>query len=85
MVNCKQASELMSQSMDAPLPFGKKISLKFHLMMCHGCTNFLSQISFLHKVVSHFDTCGHCESMHLSDEAKKRIQETLLKQQDKVV
>lgn len=85
MLNCKQASELMSQSMDAPLPFRKKMSLKFHLMMCHGCTSFLSQISFLRKAASHFDACGHCESVRLSDEAKKRIQEALNKLGDKKI
>lgn len=85
MLNCKHASELMSQSMDTSLPFGKKMSLKIHLMMCHGCANFLSQISFLRKAANHFDSCGHGESMHLSNEAKKRIQEALNKQQEKKI
>lgn len=82
MLNCKQASELMSQSMDTPLAFGKRMSLRFHLMMCHGCTNFVSQIAFLRKAAKHLGTRGHAESLRLSDEARKRIQEAL-KAQDK--
>lgn len=77
MLNCKQASELMSQAMDTELPFGKKMSLKVHLMMCHGCSNFMRQISFLHKAARHFATGNHSESMRLSDEAKRRIQAAL--------
>ena len=77
MLNCKQASELMSQAMDTPLPFGKRMSLKLHLIMCDGCSNFLSQISFLHKAARHLDKSGHCESMHLSDVARKRIREAM--------
>lgn len=82
MLNCKQASELMSQAMDTKLPLGKKMSLKMHVLMCCGCSNFMNQISFLRKAARHFGTCNHCESMRLSDEAKKRIQEAL-KAQDK--
>ncbi len=77
MLNCKQASELMSQGMDMNLSLRQRMSLKLHTMMCSGCSNFLSQISFLRKAASQLDTCGHCESMHLSGEAKKRIHEAL--------
>lgn len=84
MLNCKQASELMSRSMDTKLPFGKRMSLRFHLIMCHGCTNFLSQIFFLRKAAKHFESCGHCEALRLSDEAKKRIHKAM-QAQDKSV
>jgi predicted anti-sigma-YlaC factor YlaD len=84
MLNCKQASELMSQAMDIQLPFGKRVSIKFHLIMCHGCSNFLSQIAFLRKAARQFGTCGHCESMRLPDDARKRIKEAL-KAQDTII
>lgn len=80
MLNCKQASELMSLAMDTPLPFGKRMALKFHLMMCEGCLNFLSQISFLRKAAGRFDQKGHHYPMCLSDVAKKRIREAMKNQ-----
>jgi len=81
MLNCKQASELMSLAMDTQLSFGKKMSLKLHVMMCHGCSNFMSQISFLRKAGRHSGTYSHHEPMRLSDEAKKRIQNALKAQE----
>ncbi len=47
MLNCKQATALMSQKMDRDLHFGKRMSLRFHLMMCSGCRNFSKQMEFL--------------------------------------
>lgn len=72
----------MSQAMDTKLPFGKRISLKMHVLMCHGCSNFMSQISFIRKTAIHFGSGNHCERMRLSDEAKSRIQ-LALKAQEK--
>ncbi len=40
MMNCKEATALMSKQMDHPLILTERISLKFHLMMCSGCHNF---------------------------------------------
>jgi len=77
MLNCKQASELMSQAMDMRLPFGKRMPLKLHVLMCSGCSNFMLQISFLRKASSRFGTSHYCETMCLSDEAKNRIQKAL--------
>lgn len=73
MLNCKEASELMSQNMDAGLPFGKRLSLQMHLMMCHGCSNFLRQIQFLQRAarrLHHHDTRA---MPRLSEEARQRI------------
>lgn len=75
MLNCRQASELASQAMDEGLPLRKRLSLKFHLMMCRGCTNFTHQMSFLRAAASRL---GHHDGMpHLSNEAKERIAKVL--------
>ncbi len=47
MLNCKQATELMSLGMDRKLSMREKLSLRFHLMMCSGCRNFSKQMDFL--------------------------------------
>lgn len=40
MLNCKQATALMSQGMDRKLGIFLKANLHFHLIMCDGCRNF---------------------------------------------
>lgn len=73
MLNCKQASELLSREMDQKLPLGKRLSLKLHLFMCHGCSNFISQLKFLRSIVRHHRDCPQCDHLRLSDEARQRI------------
>lgn len=40
MLNCHDATRLMSEAQDRPLSLMERMSLKFHLMMCSGCHNF---------------------------------------------
>jgi predicted anti-sigma-YlaC factor YlaD len=49
MMNCKEATQLMSQELDRKLTWYERISLELHVMMCDGCTNFRKQMAFLHK------------------------------------
>jgi hypothetical protein len=50
-LKCRQAAQLASQSMDRRLSFGERVSLRVHLAICDGCTNFGKQIDFLRKAV----------------------------------
>ncbi|MBW8068205.1 MAG: zf-HC2 domain-containing protein [Ferrovum sp.] len=54
MLNCKQATELMSQRLDRDLSIPQKLSLRLHLMMCVGCRNFGRQMDFLRQVSRKF-------------------------------
>tara|TARA_R110002072_G_scaffold94299_3_gene208439 strand:+ start:2158 stop:2370 length:213 start_codon:yes stop_codon:yes gene_type:complete len=40
MMNCKEATRLLSEKKDRPLSGKEKASLKFHMMMCSACRNF---------------------------------------------
>jgi hypothetical protein len=51
MLNCKQATALMSQGMDKKLSVLQATSLRFHLMMCDGCRNFNKQMEFLRESI----------------------------------
>jgi predicted anti-sigma-YlaC factor YlaD len=51
MLNCRQATELMSQRMDRKLGLAERLSLRMHLMMCSGCRNFGRQMSFLRQAL----------------------------------
>lgn len=49
MLNCKDATQLMSQKMDGQLSAMDRIALGFHLLICTGCRNFDAQIQFMRK------------------------------------
>jgi len=46
-LSCQQASRLLSQQQDEPLPFGKRVRLRLHLMYCDACTNVSRQFATL--------------------------------------
>jgi hypothetical protein len=47
MMNCKHATQLISQQQDRKLGIMERIGLRLHLLMCSGCTNFNKQIDFI--------------------------------------
>ncbi len=49
MLDCRQATQLMSQRMDRRLGLAERMGLKLHLMMCGGCRNFGRQMNFLRE------------------------------------
>jgi hypothetical protein len=54
MLNCKQATALMSQGMDRKLGIFLRANLRFHLIMCDGCRNFEKQVQFLREGLRKF-------------------------------
>lgn len=58
MLNCKQATELMSQEQDRALVFKERLGLRFHVAMCSGCRNFRKQMAFLHHACAHYPDAG---------------------------
>lgn len=49
MMNCHQATRLMSESKERPLTGRERMSLRFHTMMCSGCRRFDGQLDFLRR------------------------------------
>ncbi|MEO6975355.1 MAG: zf-HC2 domain-containing protein [Gallionella sp.] len=47
MLNCHDATRLMSELQDRPLSLMERMSLKLHASMCSGCSNFKEQMSTL--------------------------------------
>ncbi|MDP3906730.1 zf-HC2 domain-containing protein [Novosphingobium sp.] len=44
MMNCHDATFLMSQSRERPLTFSERMKLRLHVGMCRGCANFERQL-----------------------------------------
>lgn len=54
MLNCKEVTEVCSAEMDRPLRLGEQVSLRTHLMMCTGCTEYRRQLKALRQVARAF-------------------------------
>lgn len=50
MMSCKQVTHLISEQLDRELSRRERMAMKFHLMMCTGCSNFRNNMHFLRKV-----------------------------------
>lgn len=44
-ISCQHSSRLLSQREDEPLPFGQRLRLRLHLMICDACTNVSRQLA----------------------------------------
>lgn len=47
MLSCKEVSRVLSEARERRLGLWERISLKLHLMMCGGCTNFRKHLDFI--------------------------------------
>lgn len=78
MLTCKQASQLISQSLDRPLSLVDRLKLRFHLFICDACTRFNQQLKQLRIAVQKLR--GNIENdnaIQLPVEAKTRIAKTV--------
>ena len=52
MLNCKEATALMSQAQDRPLGRVERLRLRLHLLFCRGCRRFNAQMTFLRCAIT---------------------------------
>lgn len=74
MLTCKQASELISQSLDQRLSWYNRLKLRLHLSICDACTQFSRQLGRLRVAMRNL--ASHIErdsTIRLPAEAKNRI------------
>ena len=78
MLTCKQASRIISQSLDNPLSWSDRMKLKFHLFICDACTRFNKQMRLIQNAVLRikFET-ENDDAIHLSLDAKARINKAI--------
>ena len=74
MLNCKQASQIISQSLDRPLTLRERLALKFHLIICKYCKRFSQQLQTLRVAMNTFvNSIESNNGIEMSSAAKKRI------------
>ncbi len=88
-INCRQASRLISESMDRRLSLFERAALFFHMLACDMCTNYRKQLHKLRRMVVQWADRlmdrtkspgfpqGSLSEPSLSPEAKERIKRQL--------
>ncbi len=78
MLTCKQASELVSQSLDRSLTRGERWSLRFHLLICVACARFNRQLASIQAVIDKWlSDAAQNEDLQLPLQAKLRMSRAL--------
>ena len=81
MLSCKQATELMSASLDGNLSLYQRFALKLHLIMCKLCSRCWTQLLFvkdaMQKCSEKAEEIDFMPDQSLSPEACDRIKSSL--------
>ena len=81
MLSCKDVTQLISRSMDASLPIGKRIGLRIHLLMCRFCARYEKQLLLIREtmrmIVAAEEQSGGPFREALSVEARERMKQSL--------
>ncbi|MCH7534253.1 MAG: hypothetical protein IH948_00620 [Bacteroidetes bacterium] len=76
MLDCKQATLLISKSQEVELNVGEKLKLRAHLMACKYCNLFKKESQFLEDNISHMIN-DLDQGNTLSEDSKKALQEAI--------
>jgi hypothetical protein len=56
LLTCREATRLISQQLDGPLPIDRRMLLRFHLIWCIACRRFEQQGALLRKAMQRYRT-----------------------------
>ena len=74
MLSCRQASQLLSQSLDRRLSWQERTGLRLHLMICDVCRRFGRQLLIMRKAVRFLvSDAEQDQQVRLPDGARERI------------
>ncbi len=78
MLNCKKASQLISQSLNKSLSWNERLSLKLHLLICKNCDQIRQQFQTLHVAIKRIGkNIEDDETIILPAESRKRIEQSI--------
>lgn len=61
MMNCRKATQLISEAQERKLSLRETVVLRLHTLMCSGCCNFETQVAALRKLSRHYARGGKPE------------------------
>lgn len=78
MLSCKDASRLISQSLDRRLTWRERFGLRVHLMICDVCSRFRKQVELIRAAVQRMTRqIEQDEHLVLSPTARTRIADAI--------
>lgn len=81
MLPCKDATQLISQSMDTSLSIVKRIRLRLHLRICEWCARYERQLLLIRETLRRLYAAGDRPEGRagetLSEDARERIKKSL--------
>ena len=83
MFNCRQIARLVSESMDRKLPPGRRLGVRFHLLMCRHCARFSKQLHLIRRLIRSRDsTDANYSSTTMDARAKERLRRLIDKKSE---
>jgi len=83
MFNCRQIARLVSESMDRKLPPGRRLGVRFHLLMCRHCARFSKQLHLIRRLIrSRASTDAKYSSTTMDEQAKERLRRLIDKKSE---
>ena len=82
MINCKEYASLLSQSLDQPMSFWDKVSIKMHQILCPACKLIRLQLDAIRKacrLTPEGDDSTDQEGSRLPDEVCEQMKAVLRK------
>ncbi len=73
MITCRHATPWISKTLDAKLPWFKRILLSFHRGQCKSCRRFGEQLVLLEKSFVQFTESNKVPARKMSPECRTRI------------
>jgi hypothetical protein len=78
MLNCKQTSLLVSQSLDRPLTWRERLAVRIHLLICVYCRRFTQQLKLIRRHMQAWQQqAAESQDIELPLAAKERIGQQL--------
>lgn len=77
MLNCKQATQLVSHELDQKLSLSQRISLKLHLLICHYCRNYARHLNFLRRASTQMEQHIEQQGPALPEESREKLKQTI--------
>ena len=77
MLSCKDVTQLLSESMDASLPVGKRVGVRLHLLICKFCLRYKRQLLLIRETARRLAAIDDIPGETLSAEARERIRKSL--------
>src|SRR5213596_3973529 len=78
---CREMVQILSKSMDEPMPLMMRIKKRLHFLICCWCQRYEEQLRYIHETARQFpEHADQASDAPFSEEAKERMKQKLAEQ-----